>query len=71
MKKIDEDAAAVATGQGVFRDMNEMLPGLRMATSGKHCIFCLLRQGRTALILAVLHERTDLMVRLGSRMAQG
>ena len=68
IKQIDDAAAAVASGQGVFRTPSELQPGLLVATSGKHYIFCLPRQGQPALILAVLHERMDLIARLRDRL---
>ncbi len=63
-------ATEVALGQGTFKDMSSIMPGLRMATSGKHYIFCLPRQGQPALILAILHERMDLMARLQNRLKE-
>lgn len=66
--ELEKMAVAVAKGEGVFKDMSSLLPGLRMATSGKHCIFCMPQAGAPSVILAVLHERMDLMARLKSRL---
>ena len=68
IRNVEETAAVVATGRGIFKDLSALRPGLLMATSGKHFIFCLLRPGRPALILAILHERMDIMTRLKSRL---
>lgn len=59
----------MAKGEGVFKDMGFLLPGLRLAFCGKHCIFCMPQPGAApAIILAILHERMDLMARLKSRL---
>jgi toxin ParE1/3/4 len=65
---LDAAANAVAKGEGAFKEMSSLLPGLRMARSGTHCIFCMPQDKGPAIILAVLHERMDLMVRLKSRL---
>jgi toxin ParE1/3/4 len=67
--QLEAAAAALASGQGVFKDLGTLHPGLRVAGSGKHFVFCLLRPGRPALVLAVLHERMDLIARLKGRLA--
>lgn len=67
-RQIDAAASEVAQGQGVFKDWSTVLPDLRVKAVGSHCIFCLPRPGRPALILAILHERMDLMARLQDRL---
>lgn len=59
---------AVATGRGIFRDMDALHPGLRMIRCQRHYIFCLMRENGPALIVALLHERMDLMMRLAERL---
>jgi plasmid stabilization system protein ParE len=66
--QIDEAATNLARGQGVFRDWGDVLPGLRVKAAGSHFVFCLIRPGMPALVLAVLHKRMDLMVRLQGRL---
>ncbi len=66
---LETKAAELALGQGVFKDMSALLPGLRVALSGKHYLFCLPRKDAPALILAVLHERMDIIARLKSRLS--
>lgn len=65
---LETKAAALARGQGLYKDMAELMPGLRVAASGKHYIFCLPRPEGPALILAVLHERMDMLARLKNRL---
>ena len=66
--ELEEAAERVARGEGAFKDLSAVLPGLRGAMAGKHYLFCLPRQGAPALILAILHERMDLMARLKRRL---
>lgn len=66
--ELEKAAEAVAKGEGVFKDMSLLVPGLRVAVSGKHTIFCMPQAGKPALILAILHERMDLMERLKERL---
>lgn len=66
--EIEKAAEAVAQGVGVFNYMSFLLPGLRMASCGKHFIFCMPKAGQPSVILAILHERMDLMARLKNRL---
>ena len=65
---MDEAAADLALGQGVFKEWGDVLPGLRVKAAGSHFVFCVLRTGQPALVLAVLHERMDLMTRIHARL---
>ena len=49
--------------------MDEFHPELRMLHCGHHYIFCLPRQAALALVVAILHERMDIMTRLRLRLA--
>lgn len=68
-RQIDEAATVLATGQGVFKDWGTVLPGLRVKAAGSHFVFCVLRPGKPALVVAILHQRMDLMARLQRRLA--
>ena len=65
---MDEAATDLALGQGVFKEWSDVLPGLRVKAAGSHFVFCVLRTGQPALVLAVLHERMDLMTRIRARL---
>jgi plasmid stabilization system protein ParE len=69
MAKLEQAAEALANGDGVFKDMSSLYPGLRMVLCEKHYIFCLPRHGALPLIVAILHERMDIMRRLSARLA--
>lgn len=64
---LERGIAAVAMGDGAFKDMSAVSADLRMARCGHHYVFCLPRLDAPALIVAILHERMDLMTRLVER----
>ncbi|HCF5960847.1 TPA: type II toxin-antitoxin system RelE/ParE family toxin [Pseudomonas aeruginosa] len=66
--KLEEGIVSLAAGRGPFRDMSELYPALRMARCEHHYVFCLPREGAPALVVAIFHERMDLMTRLADRL---
>lgn len=48
--------------------MSALYPALRMARCEHHYVFCLPRENAPALIVAIFHERMDLMTRLADRL---
>lgn len=66
---LEERATALAQGQSPYKDMSSLLPGLRVAACGNHFIFFMPQPDAPALILAILHERMDIVARLKSRLS--
>ncbi|MCC5064047.1 type II toxin-antitoxin system RelE/ParE family toxin [Xanthomonas campestris] len=66
--KLEQGIAGLAAGQGSFKDMSELFPALRMTRCEHHYVFCLPRESAPALIVAIFHERMDLMTRLTDRL---
>jgi len=66
--KLKQGMARLATSQGPFKDMSALYPALRMAKCEHHYVFCLPRESAPALIVAIFHERMDLMTRLADRL---
>jgi toxin ParE1/3/4 len=66
--KLKEGCACLAARQGSFKDMSALYPGLRIVQCQHHYVFCLLRENAPALIVAILHERMDLIARLFDRL---
>jgi plasmid stabilization system protein ParE len=66
---IEATASDLAAEQGAFKDLSALHPRLRAALSGKHYVFCLLRYNQPAIVLAILHERMDIMARLKIRLS--
>ncbi len=58
----------LAEGKSPFKDMSALYPALRMARCEHHYVFCLPREDAPALIVAIFHERMDLMKRLAGRL---
>ena len=65
---LEQGMARLAAGEGGFKDMRDIHPGLRMAHCEHHYLFCLPRADAPALIVAILSERMDLMRRLAGRL---
>jgi len=66
--KLEQGIANLAASQGSFKDMSELFPALRMARREHHYVFCLPREEAPALVVAIFHERMDLMSRLTDRL---
>jgi plasmid stabilization system protein ParE len=66
--KLKRGMTRLAAGQGPFKDMSALYPALRMAHCEHHYVFCLPRENAPALIVAIFHERMDLMTRLEDRL---
>jgi len=66
--KLKAGMANVAAGKGAFKAMDALYPKLRMAHCEHHIIFCLPRENAPALVIALFHERMDLMVRIADRL---
>jgi len=69
MDKLERGIARLAAGQGAFKDLGALYPALHMAHCEHHYIFCLRRENAPPLIVAILHERMNLMTRLADRLA--
>jgi toxin ParE1/3/4 len=68
MARLENGIVRLATGQGSFKDMSALYPALRMARCEHHYVFCLPQENAPALVLAIFHERMDLMTRLADRL---
>ena len=67
---LEKGIASLADGQGPFKDMSALFPALRMGRFEHHYVFCLPRKGAPALIVAIFHDRMDLMARLVDRLKE-
>ncbi|MEA9581286.1 type II toxin-antitoxin system RelE/ParE family toxin [Xanthomonas nasturtii] len=65
---LEQGIAGLAAGEGPFKDLSALYPALRMSHCMQHYVFCLPREHAPSLIVAILHERMDLMVRLAGRL---
>lgn len=69
--KLTRGIERMATGQGASREVSALHPGLRMAHCEHHYVFCLPRSDAPALVVAIFHERMNLMARLAERLEGG
>ncbi len=65
---LERGMARLSAGEGHFRKMDALYPGLRMARCEHHYLFCLPRAAAPTLVVAILHEQMDLMVRIEQRL---
>ena len=66
--KLQRGIESMADGQGLSKDMTALYPGLRMLRCEHHYIFCLPRDNAPFAVVAIFHERMDLMIRLADRL---
>lgn len=66
--KLEQGIIDLIAGRGSYHDMSELHPNLRMVRCAHHYIFCLPRENAPALVVAIFHERMDLMTRLADRI---
>lgn len=66
--KLTRGIERLAIGQGALKEIPALYPGLRMAHCEHHYLFCLPREDAPALVVAIFHERMDLMARLADRL---
>ena len=58
----------LAEGKGVYKILGDIHPSLRVARCEHHYLFCLWRNAAPPMIIAILHERMDLISRLADRL---
>jgi toxin ParE1/3/4 len=58
----------LVNAEGSFRDLPDVYPGLRVLRCEHHYVFCLLRPDAPTLVIALFHEKMDLMERLADRL---
>lgn len=68
--RLERGIARLAARQGAYREMSDLYPKLLMAHCEHHHAFALPGEGGPALIVAILHERMDLMARLAERLSK-
>jgi toxin ParE1/3/4 len=66
--KLEKHFQGIAQGSVHTRIFLKLRPKLRYSRSQYHVVFHLVRTNDTPLIIAVLHERMDLMARLKNRL---
>lgn len=68
IEKLEQGIATLIDGKHGSKDMGDLYPKLRMKKCEHHYVFCLQRDNDRSLIIAIFHERLDLMKRLSNRL---
>lgn len=68
VEALERGMARLAGNPNQSRDMGALYPGLRMAHCEHHYLFCLPQADGPILVVAILHERMDLMLRVAGRL---
>jgi toxin ParE1/3/4 len=71
IEKLEQGIVSLIEGKHGSKDMDDLYPKLRMKKCEHHYIFCLPRDHQPSLIIAIFHERMDLMKRLSDRLGGG
>ena len=58
----------IALGEARFKGLPDIFPRLRQMRCQHHYIFCLPRDNEPALIVAIFHERMDMLSRIADRL---
>jgi toxin ParE1/3/4 len=66
--ELERGIERLAAGQCAFKRVDALYPDLRICRCEHHFIFCLPRERAPALIVAILHERMDIVTRLAGRL---
>lgn len=65
---LERGIASLAAGEGRYKTLDTLYPKLRMVRCEHHYVFCLPCDDAPALVIAIFHERMDLMARLAERL---
>lgn len=68
--RLEQGITHVVSGKGAFKDMGALYPALRVAHCEHYYVFYLPHETSSALIVAILHERMDLIARLADRLKE-
>ncbi len=68
MRGLQDCMEAMAVSEGHYKDMQVQSHTVRVKHCQKHYIFGILQDGEPMLVLAIFHERMELMKRLKKRL---
>jgi toxin ParE1/3/4 len=70
-KQLNEAFSAIAEGKALTRIFVKERPDLRVLHAQHHYVFYLIEGGKVPLVIAVFHERMDLLTRMKERLGTG
>ena len=66
--QLNECAEKIGVGKGRYKDFSHIRPGLRSIRCQHHYIYFVRMEDMSARIVAVFHERMDLIARIAERL---
>lgn len=69
ISRLEDTAKKLATGDCAYRELKEIHANLRMTKSSNHYLFGIIDSHKPMLIIAILHERMQLIQKLKNRLA--
>ncbi|ESQ88824.1 type II toxin-antitoxin system RelE/ParE family toxin [Asticcacaulis benevestitus] len=67
--KLHNGLQRLSQGQGTYKILVEVHPALRVTRCQHHYIFCLMLENAQALVIAILHEKMDLIAKITDRLS--
>ena len=67
MDQLEKCISDLSIGEGFYKAMDGLIPDICLKHCEHHYIFGLMRDNKPMLVIAILHERMDLMVQLKRR----
>ena len=68
MQELQKGTEQLAEGEGYYKNMETLYPNMRLKHCNHHYIFGLMRKNAPMLVVAIFHERMNLMVQLKKRL---
>ncbi|HDS1667651.1 type II toxin-antitoxin system RelE/ParE family toxin [Stenotrophomonas maltophilia] len=65
---MQQEVDRLVAGHSAAKDMGDLYPSLRMGRCGHHYVFFLPAGNSPTLVVAIFHERMDLMTRVAARL---
>jgi toxin ParE1/3/4 len=66
--QLEQCFEALATGKGRFKNLSHIRVDLRATRCRHHYVYCVMLTHSPPLMIAVLHEKMDLMARIAERL---
>lgn len=67
-QELESGMEALANGYGHYKTLEDIHPALRVKHCQHHYLFGLMREGLPMLVIAIFHERMNLLAQLKNRL---
>jgi len=69
MSKLKQCTKKLALSEGYYKELDDLYPSMRLKHCQHHYIFGLMRNKHPMLVVAIFHEKMDLMEQLKTRLS--